>query len=613
MNEWIVTGEKLVEETTHLSRLVLEPGSSLKAPEGKFVQLTVNGSGRQITEGTYYGDIVVSVAEEYDMPPQGLMKFMGISAKYHSTAVIESNKLNPAKGVPAVVAAGRITDTEAVGVEISSSEDNFNGIVITGDSDYTVRDSHISFDGHGFNDFIGSGAGVAIVDHGNVTIENTDITMSSVTRCAVHVGGDSIVHVKNCRIENHSPEDTEWMSDFSWAMGVTGSNRLVQLCDDATVYYENCFMKTNGWGVFSIDGCNDSANMYIKDCEVVLDGPNTLGYGAFCIGDRNEVFFDHSKVRVNGYPLMVRGMLSAAHAGFKNGCEVSGNLYGVFCMGDKNTPVEISDSSVVTGSSTIVCKGSATDFHITNSVIKPGNGVVLQLMDSDEGGMDASDIKIPVGIEDTPVEGRDLTSFDPAVDVSVELKDMKVCGDFLNSTTNLHIEKSCSRDIPTTAPAFGGLFVPPEGGPGGPGGPDGPDGDAGVQDHPEEHPDYDAELRGPKNMLIEMKHARVEGVISAATAAYREGVTVINQFNRCEINHITQTPAPVVNNGVIVRMDKDSDWYVTGTCYLTSLEIAPYARLLGVSSKTLVMTVDGVETEIAPGAYTGNIILSLKD
>ncbi len=610
MNEWIVSGEKLVEETTCLSHLKITEGGSLTAPEGKFVQLTVNGIGKQIVPGDYYGNIVVSVAELHHMPPQGLMKMMGIDADYHSAAVIESNKVNPAKGVPAVVTAGKITDTEAAGVEIASAEDNFNGIVITGDTDYTVKDSHISFDGNGRNDFIGSGAGIAIVDNGHVTIENTDITMSSVTRCAIHVGGDSMVHVKDCRIENHSPAAPEWMSDFSWGMGITGSNRLVQLCDDATVTYENCYMKTNGWGVFSIDGCNDSANIYVKDCEVVLDGPEARGYGAFCIGDRNEVLFDHSIVRVNGYPLMVRGMLGQAHAGFVNGCEVSGNEYGVFCMGDKNTPVDIADSSVETGKSTLLVKGSATDFHISNSVLKPANGVVLQLIDSDEGGMAATDIKVPVGLADEKIEGRDLTVFNKATDVSVELKDMAVRGDFLNSTTNLHIEKSCSIDTPTGAPAFGGLFVPPEDGPMGPGG---PEGEGGVQDHPEEHPDYDAELRGPKNMLIELKNARVEGVISSATAAYREGVTVINQFNRCELSNVTQTPAPTVNNGVIVRLDKDSDWYVTGTSYLTSLEIEEGARLLGISQKKLIMTVDGVETELAYGSYQGEIVLRLAE
>ena len=42
MREMIVDGVQLVEETTVLSRLTLKEGARLTAPEGKFVQLTVD-------------------------------------------------------------------------------------------------------------------------------------------------------------------------------------------------------------------------------------------------------------------------------------------------------------------------------------------------------------------------------------------------------------------------------------------------------------------------------------------------------------------------------------------------------------------------------------------
>lgn len=57
------TGEKLVayqstwlvEDTIAVSELELCPRAVLKAPEGKFLTLTVNGVGRQIKPGTYKG------------------------------------------------------------------------------------------------------------------------------------------------------------------------------------------------------------------------------------------------------------------------------------------------------------------------------------------------------------------------------------------------------------------------------------------------------------------------------------------------------------------------------------------------------------------------------
>ena len=214
---------------------------------------------------------------------------------------------------------------------------------------------------------------------------------------------------------------------------------------------------------------------------------------------------------------------------------------------------------------------------------------------------------VPVGRRDEYVPGRSLTAFDPAVDVSVELSGMSVEGDFFNSTTNLHRERDCIKGGMNTQPTFGGMFAPPAGTESILDGP--PQG----QDHPNPHVDHDAELRGPKNLLVEMKDARVEGVISAAEQAYREGVTRIDQYNRLELSNVTQTAAPTVNNGVLVRLDRNSSWLVTGTSYITSLDLAPNAILKGAGGRKLVMTVDGVETAVAPGHYEGEIVLSLAD
>ena len=57
----------LVEDTIAVSELELCPRAVLKAPEGKFLTLTVNGVGSQIKPGTYKGDVVLSVTDAYHM------------------------------------------------------------------------------------------------------------------------------------------------------------------------------------------------------------------------------------------------------------------------------------------------------------------------------------------------------------------------------------------------------------------------------------------------------------------------------------------------------------------------------------------------------------------
>ena len=605
MNAMIISSPTLIRETTVLTQLVIEPGGSLFAPEGRFIALTVNGTGFAPLPGRYTGDVVITVADNYHMAPHGLMLMINRSEEFRSAAVIEDNRYVAEKSVPAVVSGGRLDGYGANGVTVSSEDPSFNGIVITGKSDYTIKDSRFLLDGFGGNDFIGLGAGVTAIDNARVTIDNCDFRLSGVTRCAVHVGGDSVVTVNNSRIENFSPDDPEWMGDFSWGCGFCGSNRVVQLCDNGTVYYNNCDVRGNGWGVFSIDGCDDSVSVYVRDSRVDLSGPRSHGYGGFCIGDRNVVSFDHCKMNISAYPMLVRGMTGQARAEIKNGCDITSGRFGVVCIGDKNTPVTVSDSRIRSKSSTLCVKGSATEFFISGSVLEPESGVILQLMDNDEGGMDVDDYKIPVGMTDVRDETRDLAKIDPALDVIVNLADMDVRGDFFNSTTDLHAERSCTKGGMNTQPTFGGMFAPPEGAesildlpaPGG---------------APEVHHDHDEGLRGAKNMLISLRNTRLEGLVSSAAFAYREGLTTIDQHSRRELSNITQVPAPSVNNGAVLRLDRDSTWIVTGKCWLSGLTLEEGALVRPLAGKRLRMTVNGTEVPAVPGEYRGEIVVSAE-
>lgn len=595
-----------VRETSHFQKLTIHEGASVEAPEGKFAVLTVNGVGHPIRPGTYCGDVTVSVADYFHMPPHGLMKMMQRSEDFCSALVIEDNKIAKEKCVPALLCGGTVTAHKTEGIEIQSDEEAFNGILVTGDSRYQIRDARIFLEGFSRNDFMGVGAGITAINNAHVKIDNCDLTLSGVTRCAIHCGGDSIIEVNDSRILNLSPDDPEWMGEFSWGIGVTGSNRLVQLADNGTVYYNNCYLKTNGWGVFSIDGCDDSAKIFVKDCTVDLSGPRAHGYGAFCIGDRNVVSFDHSNIHVNGYALMVRGMIDgAAKAEIINGCTVTGNRFAVLCVGDYHTPVTLADSDFRTGRSVLAVKGSSTHFSIRNCKMEAGNHVILQLMDNDEAGMDVDAVRLP-DRADAPVPGRDLTRVTPGQDVIVDLADLEVEGDFYNSTTNLHMEKECKKGGVGTHSTFGGMFTPPEDAAGSFPGASFPEGTDAPP--PMEH---DRELRGPKNMNINLKNSRVEGRISSATQRYMPGLEWIDEKNRLELTNITQEAAPPVNNGVIVTVDTDSTWIVTDTCYLTSLTLGDHAIVKARCGRELHMSIDGIQTRLEPGkSYAGNIMLS---
>lgn len=601
-----VTGTWLVEETTHLYDLTIAEGAALKAPEGKFIAMTVDGIGCDPKPGRYHGDIILTVAETYHMAPHALMRLNNISREFTDAVVIESGKVIAEKGVPALIQEGTVTGEKAEGVYISSTAESFNGILVTGDQPYLVKDCKMELDGFGANDFMGVGSAVAAIDTADVTIDGCDFTVNGVTRCAVHVGGDSHVTVKNSRIQNTSP-DSDWLGDFSWACGFLGTNRLCQLCDNGTVVYDNCDLISNGWGILSIDGTDKYNDMLVKNSRLTLSGPRSHGYGAFCIGG-NHVRFEGCDVNVTGYPLMLRGMMDKGRAEIVDS-KIRGRRFGLLAMGDTHSVLTLAGSDFETDKSTMVFKGSATTVNITETAMRPGNGVILQLMDNDESGMTGQDFKIPVGEADKAIEGRDLTTAGED-DINMTLTACRLTGDFFNSTTNIQANKR------STQGGFG-KFHDTLIGTGQ--GHNEPTKDGKIADGPDApKPDEDKpkmvmkDLDTPKNLGLTLVDTTITGVISSATQHYREGLTLIDESNRREMSNITQKAAPTVNNGVIVSLDRTSRWIVTGTSYITALELAPGAVVDAPEGKTLKVTLDGKAIDLAPGRFSGKLVLTAE-
>ena len=450
----------------------------------------------------------------------------------------------------------------------------------------------MELEGFADNDFLGVGAGVAAIDNAHVTVRDSKFNLSGVTRCAIHAAGDSRVVVKNCDIENISP-DSDRLGFFSWNVGFLGTNRLNQLADNAQVEYHGCRMKTNGWGVLSIDGSDEGVKMLVKDSSIELSGPRAHGYGAFCIGE-NEVTFDHVQADVYGYPMMLMGMQGLGRASIINGSVIRGRRFGAFVDSDDNSILTLADSSFDTGKSTLVVKGSGgTLIDVKNCEMKAGNGVLLQMMDTDEDGMTSVEFLVPAGETDSPVEGRDLTAVSEREDIRLRLRDMTAEGDIYNSTTNL---RACERGAHGSPGEFHDTLIGP----------------VGFFDAPPEGMLMPPDNHGPKNLGVSLENARVTGVISAAGQAYRDGVTRITEDNRMEMSNVRQWAQPPVNNGVCVSLDGESAWTVTGDSWITALTLAEGAALAAPAGKALTMTVNGEKTPVRPGRYVGVIRLTVE-
>lgn len=579
-----LTGAQVIESTCTFGELIIGEDAVLSAPEGKNLTLSVNGLSTEIAAGTYKGNVVLSVSDQFILPPEN--PFMrGQEHAFRPVICIENGEISEAKGIPALVRGGKVTPRRIDGVGIYGTDEELTGIIVAGNSEVVINGLDVMFEGDNcgamINDFIGVGAGVAAYDYAKVTINDSRIRMNSVTRCTIHAGGHSDVTINSCELYNESPETTRM--DPNWCIGLRGTNRATQLCEYATVHYNDCVIRSNGWGVMSIDGNIDN-RMYLKNCTMELSGARARGYGAFAIGVA-YVSLDHCDCPVNGYSILMHTERDddgrRGYVEYVNGTSVTGNLNGMLVFGDDCGIVRIADSSFDVEKEVFLLKGSATKYDIENSVLHSDKGVIAAVIDNDDPGMGKLNYKIPFEA-DVYVEGRDLTAINEFDDVIFNLSSMETEGDFLNSSTNLCAYKNGDSDGHAPGKINGQI----------------------------DRADTD-DLRGPKNMLVALTDARVTGRISSATQAYREGLTIIDSTLREELGNVTQTPAPTVNNGVIVTLDAGSEWVVTGTSYLTRLDISEGASVTACGG-SLVMTVDGVETVPAAGSYTGKIVLDVK-
>ena len=586
-----------VDKTYHLYDLVIKEGAQLIPPEGKFLTLTVDGCGREIKPGSYHGDVVVSVTTPYHMGPHGLMVVNQVETDLKQAAVISDNKIVEDQCVPAILQDSPIGENETDGLYLASTEEDFNGLIIDGKSKYVIKNSRFDMEGNGHNDWLGLGAAVTAIDDVDLEIDNCQFNFSGVTRCLIQVGGRSDVKVRNSKLINIGPNGEDWVGTFSWAVGFRGYNRIAQLCDSAKVLYENCQIHGNGWGLLSIDGSDDPVEIYVKDSDLCLTGAQNHGYGAFCIGD-NHIVYDHSKVDVFGYPILLMGMEGKGVFDVINGCEITGRRFGALVIDDDNSILNISDSKFKTGKSNLCVKGSSTIINIKNSDMVAGNGTLLQLMDCDEAGMNVDNFKIPVMVPDTKDERRDLATASETEDVILNIEDCNISGNIYNSTTNIRAYKW------GTVGGMGKLHdyvvgaMPM------------PDPDKPLPKGTELRHNGD-DLKGAKNLGINLKNTTITGIISAASQKYRENLNLITPENRDELSNVTQESQVAVNNGVILSLDANSAWNVTGTSYLTALEIQDGARVAGADGKSIVMTVDGAETPVKNGNFKGNIEIKI--
>lgn len=637
-----------ISSTTYLTSLTIAEGAAIKAPEGYSLTMTINGveTGQKLVDlkaadgatriipGTYKGNIVLTVAKANPTK----------SFKLRQALYLDETGVVGSKSVLAAVAGSKPAGFDINGIKITSTGECFNGIYVAGGS-YTLNNIMINFTGDGRSDFEGYGSALmATGKDTRLVVDNSKIHNKGIVRTGVIAAGGSNVIVKNSIIETHDGEKPPFILPQRGGSGLGGSIGLCRatliLGANTRASYINSTISGDGWGLLASDDSQD-IKMAAINC-TISHTDDIGGYGAYALGNATEWFLG-SELNVsctgvtlkdghvfygNSTPETVADLNEKLGLGLtkeelksipNKNTIVNSKLFGI--MATRTGTVDVNGGTIFnTGNTTFMNKGQPIDITVDGSEgvrLNPGNGVIMQLMDDDDPGMNNSTYR-EFGTAPERDEKFDLSSTSNAA--ASTFSNISLKGDFYNSigwgknaaTSSTKGGGSAgspgdSSGVPGGGMPEGGMpgSAPgggmPSGGTGGaagssPGGPvGGMPGGVGASG---------------KNMALTFDNARITGVISSSESHHaKPELDMLKDYKLFGV--VTNTAHEAINNGVIISLTNGSTWIVTGTSYLTSLSIDTGSTITGAVGYNLSMTVGGVKKTIEAGVYKGKIMLTV--
>ena len=599
-------------------------GGQTAAADGKLRVMTVNGVEIPISAGTYNGKVVI---EELDGSETAY--YSGTKNVYGSALTIENGAMVPKKSATSSLAGGKYDAKSLSGVAINAKSPYFNGITLV-DTDYSVSKLTADFSGDGGNDMAGTGSVVSVFKGSNVSISDSSIITHGTARAGVFAGSDDInnparVSIKNTTIVANGHNTV--VPTAVWMLGLFGDVRAVQYIGYYDNQYENVRIKSAGWAILSVDGVSaptqdalkksgiaaaydkttgygartaaDMLKLYswsgkntLKNCDLsilsIADGGWGDGYGSYSIG-ANLNIFDNTKISNVSYGSIVAN--EYASVSFINGTVVNSNRFGIYSHSNKGGVINVENSTMNTKEAIFLLKSAggmfgpnATMVNVNNSKLNnTGNGVAYLLMDNDDPG------------RGTPVYGADgKTEVDQKIDLvdNVAVKDekhdltreydyqasqfMRADVSYMFNTNAVANFTDCTGDT-----AIKGDF-------------------------------YNARTAG-QNLVLHFNNSKVDGIISSGTTAHNVNVILKNMTikdadyekngvrygNRNNLGDVAASPSKTVNNGVIVYLEKGSNWKVKDTSYVSKLVVSPDSKVEGtIKAESSSKSPDGTATYI---------------
>lgn len=655
----VYDGEPIKEITEYPDGLYIRSVGELLDNETMSYTLTVDGLEVDIASGqTYLGDCVITPTAVDSLTAAG--PGGEVTENCRTAIYIDDNGVNKDLSVLAAVGTGEdsvLSDTLIRGVAIRSQGISFGGVKLAADGydrTYTIDDATILLDGIGGDDFRGYGAGIYVKGDTNAEIKNSYIETWGSTREGICVGttamsggGSPIAHIRDTVVIAHSSDYDEWqqahvpmMSRIPFGLMSTGNVRATVALGTAEAHYENCAVVSESWAALSTDtGSGDMlyaentlagigslevarpGKEYTATKEIggvtygytmpepgeVIGGWISSGYAAFADGGIND-YFTNCEFYSPDTVLIVGGSSKAVFDGGKYTAGTTGVFWYSSSVGsasgepsgeasadssgesagDSEPTVYVKDASWDVGRTLFLVRTGTPHILVENSDVTMGeNGVLVQLYDNDDTNGIATNVMI-IGSDGAKYYAdRDSVPQLEATDNTAvaEFTDGDYAGDIYNGMSETYITlRAVIRNGSLTGAVSSSIA---------------------------NHVDLDGNSL-KTGFVIAAPYATDEEIVIGAQAIdpsvasidqLVEGVDYIRHDRYYAFNgRVGNDPIEAVNNPVELTLDH-AVWNVTGSSYLTRLEIGEGSSVNGV------LIVNGEAVEAVPGVYEGSIVV----
>ena len=568
---------------------------------------------------TYSGDVVLTLVEKgasssNQGAPFGADKAQSSFGPFYYTAAayIADGQYDAAKSAEAAQYSGSVSDTSADGLQVVSEGDYFSGLYIT-DSNYAVNDAHLILTGAGGDDFNGWGAGIVVLGDSNVEIAGSVIETQGVLRSGLFTSGSAVATVKDSVIISKCDDDavaydttdnyaTPMMQQCPFGLGIEGNIRASLACGAGRNVFENSLVVSNGWAVLSTDSGRSGADALISDATVAVVGTvvdagddaadftveingseygvavgrygETSGYIAYADSGVNDYAYgsawyspDYLGIITTGSVTMADGCYGwSGRIGFMS--HSGGGTSGHGTLNVSDSSFDIQDAFAVTQLSGAYSTSTTLD-NVDIALAGSGAGIAyLQIDTDDNAGGPGNTSNTITDLTYDEYLACEAASGEPSANFSdLSIANSSIRGDVFNAATDDAVGLVVTLDNTELEGAISSAWsyhVDPNGDP------------------------YDQTVFACDSYT---------GTRDGANGVYDYTLYL----------RVNAEAAPTVNNPVSLTLANGSVWTVTGDSYLASLTIDETSSIQG---EGLTMTVDGVPTEIAPGTYAGEIVLS---